>query len=259
MITAGTARQALEDARLRLRARLREESDGAVLLGALTDEVERMVIDLAAPALSDAVPHAGRLVLLAVGALARRELAPHSDLDLVLLTEHEDDPAAAIDEVARRVAHPLWDAGLRPNLVVHTPAAWLAGAVDDLTLDEDSHAEILDGERVMLAMGANPPHAFQHFDLTRLLAAHVASGYQGAVDMLTRTDQDNEFAPDVSVCPAGKDPATGGRYLEELAFEIVDTSDWTKLTDKTRKLKARGVRRVFAIDVNDRDPRCQST
>ncbi len=124
-------------------------------------------------------------------------------------------------------------------------------AVDDLTLDEDSHAEIVDGQRVMLAMGANPPHAFQHFDLTRLLAAHVAAGFQGAVDMLTRTDHDNEFAPDVSVCPAGKDPATGGRYLEELAFEIVDTSDWGKLSDKARKLKARGVRRVFAVDVND--------
>lgn len=134
MITATTARQALEDARSRLRTRLREETDGAVLLGELSGEVERTVIDLAAPALADAVPHAGRLVLLAVGALARRELAPHSDLDLVLLTEREDDPAAAIDEVARRVAHPLWDAGLRPNLVVHTPEAWLAGAVDDLTL-----------------------------------------------------------------------------------------------------------------------------
>jgi [protein-PII] uridylyltransferase len=134
MITSSTARQALEDARQRLRTRLREESDGAVLLGEFSDEVERTVTELAAPALTDAAPRAGRLVLLAVGALARRELAPHSDLDLVLLTEREDDPAAVIDEVTRRVAHPLWDAGLRPNLVVHTPEAWLAGAVDDLTL-----------------------------------------------------------------------------------------------------------------------------
>lgn len=134
MTTATTARQALEDARQRLRTRLREEADGAVLLRELSDEVERTVVDLAAPALADAAPKAGRMVLLAVGALARRELAPHSDLDLVLLTEREDDPAAAIDELARRVAHPLWDAGLRPNLVVHTPEAWLAGAAQDLTL-----------------------------------------------------------------------------------------------------------------------------
>jgi [protein-PII] uridylyltransferase len=133
-ITASTARQALEDARQRLRTRLREESDGAVLLAELSEEVERTVVELAAPALADAASQAGRLALLAVGALARRELGPHSDLDLVLLTEREDDPAEVLDEVARRVAHPLWDAGLRPNLVVHTPETWLAGAEDDLTL-----------------------------------------------------------------------------------------------------------------------------
>lgn len=134
MIDATQARRALDEARQRLRTRLREEPDGAVLLAELSAQVERTVAELAAPALRDAMPRAGRLALLAVGALARRELGPHSDLDLVLLTEHEDDPAEALDEVARRVAHPLWDAGLRPNLLVHTPEAWLAGAVDDLTL-----------------------------------------------------------------------------------------------------------------------------
>ncbi len=134
MITASTARQALEDARQRLRTRLVEELDGAVLLAELSASVEATVAELAAPALADATPRVGRLSLLAVGALARRELGPHSDLDLVLLTEREDDPAEVIDEVARRVAHPLWDAGLRPNLVVHTPDAWLAEAQHDLTL-----------------------------------------------------------------------------------------------------------------------------
>src|SRR5690606_4859692 len=134
MVNATKARQALDGARQRLRTRLREEPDGAVLLAELSAQVEATVAELAAPALADAALQAGRLVLLAVGALARRELGPHSDLDLVLLTEREDDPAAVLDELARRVAHPLWDAGLRPNLVVHTPEAWLAGAVDDLTL-----------------------------------------------------------------------------------------------------------------------------
>jgi len=124
-------------------------------------------------------------------------------------------------------------------------------AVDDLTLDEDSHAEILDGQRVMLAMGANEPHATFHFDLAGVLRSYVAKGYEGAVDMLTRTDHKNEFAPDVSVFPAERDPTTGGRQVEQLAFEIVDTSDWDKLSDKARKLKARGVRRIFAVDVND--------
>ena len=33
----------------------------------------------------------------------------------------------------------------------------------------------------------------------------------------------DDIAPDVSVYPAGPDPTTGGRQLEQLAFEIVST------------------------------------
>lgn len=134
MVEAQRARQAIEDARMQLGQRLREGRDGAAMLAVYSERVEQAVASLAAPALEEAGPAAGRVVLLAVGAMARAELGPHSDLDLVLLTEREDDPEAAIDEIARRVAHPLWDAGLRTNLVVHTPKAWLAEAVDDLTL-----------------------------------------------------------------------------------------------------------------------------
>ncbi len=134
MAPATHARQALEQAHARLAARLPDHEDGAELLASFSADIEAIVVELAAPALGDLSSDAGHLVLLAVGALARGELGPHSDLDLVLLTEHEDDPAEVIDEVARRVAHPLWDGGLRPNLVVHTSAAWLGAAVDDLTL-----------------------------------------------------------------------------------------------------------------------------
>ncbi len=150
MVDASQARQAVEDARERLRVQLPEQVDGAALLGPFCAEVEQTVRVLAAPAVA-AASSTGRLVLLAVGALARGELGPHSDLDLVLLTEREDDPEATIDALARQVAHPLWDAGLRPNLVVHTPAAWLGGAVDDLTLcTELLDAQLLCGDQTLL-------------------------------------------------------------------------------------------------------------
>src|SRR6185503_4016540 len=45
------------------------------------------------------------------------------------------------------------------------------------------------------------------------------------------------------------DPRTGGRQLEQLAFEIVSTQSLGDATDKAAKLATRGVRRVFAIDV----------
>jgi hypothetical protein len=56
-------------------------------------------------------------------------------------------------------------------------------------------------------------------------------------------------APDVSVYPAAPDPRTGGRQLEQLAFEIVSPQSLGRATTKAVKLTARGVRRVFAIDV----------
>ena len=145
MVDASLARTQIEDARTRLRQRLATERDGTALLATYSAEVERTVAELAGGALTDAPSAAGRLVLLAVGALARAELGPHSDLDLVLLTEREDDPEAAIDEVVRRISHPLWDAGLRTNILVHTPDAWLVRAVDDLTLC----TELLDARPVV--------------------------------------------------------------------------------------------------------------
>ena len=41
--------------------------------------------------------------------------------------------------------------------------------------------------------------------------------------MLTRTSEKGDMAPDASVHPAAPDPRTGGRQLEDLAFEVVST------------------------------------
>ena len=50
-----------------------------------------------------------RAALVAVGALGRRELAPYSDLDLVLLHDGRKD----IDRLAEQLWYPLWNAGHR--------------------------------------------------------------------------------------------------------------------------------------------------
>jgi hypothetical protein len=73
--------------------------------------------------------------------------------------------------------------------------------------------------------------------------------YSLASDMLTRTSERNDFAPDVSVFPSAPDPRTGGRQLEQLAFEVVSTQSLADAGEKAAQLVARGVRRVFAIDV----------
>ena len=82
-----------------------------------------------------------------------------------------------------------------------------------------------------------------------MLTAHLAPGFLAAVDMLTRTSETSNFAPDASVYPAARDPATGGRQLEELAFEIADAQPLPDAGEKARELVARGVRRVFCLAV----------
>lgn len=121
-------------------------------------------------------------------------------------------------------------------------------AVDDRLVAPESHAEILDG-RVYRTMGANPPHATRHFEAAHLFAGVIADGYSGAVDMLTRANDDSDAAPDISVFPSAPDPVTGGRQLEEIAFEVLDTERMSHATEKVAKFAARGVRRLFAVRV----------
>jgi hypothetical protein len=120
--------------------------------------------------------------------------------------------------------------------------------VDELLVAPGSGFEILDG-KVHEVAPAEEPHAQLNSKLVASLEAHVTVDFDVAVDMLTRTDRLSNFAPDASVYPAARDPETGGRQLEHLAFEIVSTESMSHATTKAAKLRARGVRRIFALDV----------
>jgi Uma2 family endonuclease len=112
----------------------------------------------------------------------------------------------------------------------------------------ETRYEIHEG-RLEYVAPADEPHAARHATLAALLKAHVAAGYDVAVDMLTRTSETSDFAPDASVFAEARDPETGGRQLEELAFEVVDTSALSQTGVKAARLHERGVRRIFAVDV----------
>jgi Uma2 family endonuclease len=124
-------------------------------------------------------------------------------------------------------------------------------AIDDNFIREDDTYEVIDGVRYEL-FPAKEPHATQHFDLPRVLGNCLAPEYKGTADMLTRPDKPSNFAPDVSILPKARDPKTNGRQVEEIAIEVQDTSSWTRLTEKAKKLVKRGVRRVLVVDVIDR-------
>ena len=120
--------------------------------------------------------------------------------------------------------------------------------LDDRLVEPKTRYEMYDGELVYVSP-ADPPHGELHLQLAALIEAHTGFEFEAAADLLTRTSKVDDIAPDVSVYPDAPDPRTGGRQLEQLAFEIISTQSLGRATTKAIKLTARGVRRVFAVDV----------
>jgi [protein-PII] uridylyltransferase len=90
----------------------------------LADEYDGWLRDMFAR-----LPTASGLALVAVGGLGRRDEAPYSDLDLVLLYTGRRTPVA---EVADQLWYPIWDSKIGLDHSVRTPEQALAVARDDL-------------------------------------------------------------------------------------------------------------------------------
>ncbi len=106
----------------------------------------------------------GELALAAVGGFGRRELFPHSDVDLLLLTARRDPGErrrAAFAEFLRA----LWDAGLRVSQSVHTPAGCCELCDDNVELS----VSLLD-QRFLA--GSREVHAELEARLPRLAHSH---------------------------------------------------------------------------------------
>ena len=123
--------------------------------------------------------------------------------------------------------------------------------VDDRLAPPETRLEYLEGVEVFAAP-ADEPHGIEHAELTHVLRAIRADSERVAVDLLTRTEEASDFAPDASVYPSERDPETGGRRLEELAFEVASEQSIGVTTKKARELARRGVRRVFCILIKQR-------
>lgn len=68
--------------------------------------------------------------VVATGSLGRRELLPHSDLDLLLV--HDDMPADVVGRTAESLWYPLWDANVRLDHSVRTIPQALRVATSDI-------------------------------------------------------------------------------------------------------------------------------
>jgi len=98
-------------------------------LSARSSAVEQTVLHAYASTLQPAFPSG--LTLLAVGGFGRRELFPHSDVDLLILI---DTDTAAAKEQLSAFLQKLWDSNLRPSHSVHTVA--------DCIVEQDQNIEL---------------------------------------------------------------------------------------------------------------------
>lgn len=160
------------------------------------------------------------------------------------------------DMEAKRATYSLKAPG-RTGAGMSLPGRGPFPRVDDHLVEaEVTRDEIIGGRRVV-ASPANPAHATKQVEIDFVVLAHVAPGYRGATDLLTRHDQDSDFATDLCIYKDGIDPETGARHLEEVAFEIVSEQSERLVTEKAVRMHNRGVRRIFTVWVKGPQRVCE--
>lgn len=112
-------------------------ASGAETLAAMTELVDGLIVGRYREAVrhgGEAVANAGlrQCCVMALGGYGRRELAPHSDIDLMFLFRPGAEEAAK--SFVRAVLHPLWDCGFQVGHSVRTIADTIELAMVDLTV-----------------------------------------------------------------------------------------------------------------------------
>lgn len=109
---------------------LAQYARGDVIVGKLSQLMDEALAAVAAEAIAAAPPKA-RIAVVATGGYGRGQLAPLSDIDLLIL--HTGLAEDALKTLAAGILHPLYDAGLVVGHGVHTAASALKHAEKELT------------------------------------------------------------------------------------------------------------------------------
>ena len=133
----GRAAAAVVDLRTRIAAQHAAGGPGVSTCALATDLFDRIVLDvwegvLAALPAAQAEGVRSGVALVAVGGFGRREMAPFSDVDLMLL--HDAADRGLVAEVARQLMQDLFDAGLQVGHSVRTAAEACRLASGDATI-----------------------------------------------------------------------------------------------------------------------------
>src|SRR5262245_60021722 len=134
---AMAARETLSAGRDKLRRQHDSGSPGVQVCAHFTDLLEGVVIELFRDALAQFEPAKrerldAACALVAHGGFDRREMAPYSDVDVMLL--HGPDIRNDVGSVVRRFSQNLYDTGMDIGFVARTPAESCQAAFDDATV-----------------------------------------------------------------------------------------------------------------------------
>lgn len=128
------ARNRLKEGRVKLRAQHDSGSPSVQVCVHLTDLLDTIILDLfeAALAQNGLTDLAGQFTLVAHGGYGRRDVAPYSDVDLMLL--HPKEHAAQAAAIAKPLSQWIVDAGCQLGFSLRTPAQALKLAWSDATV-----------------------------------------------------------------------------------------------------------------------------
>ena len=128
------AREKLKAGREKLKSQHQRGSPGIQVSGYLTDLVDGVVLDVYRTALAEVATPAleSQVALVAHGGYGRRDVAPYSDVDLMLL--HAADAESEAQAVARRLTQDICDAGLTLGFSLRPLAGACALALSDATI-----------------------------------------------------------------------------------------------------------------------------
>ncbi len=141
MISPPRLRPAVFDAKERLaagREKLRQQhesgSPALQVCARWTDLIDSLLLDLLESALSDLDPResgglASQIALVPHGGFGRRDLAPYSDIDLMLL--HRPSADQRVKPLAARLSRDIVDMGLKLGFSTRTPAQCVSLAFGD--------------------------------------------------------------------------------------------------------------------------------
>ncbi|MDZ7626989.1 MAG: [protein-PII] uridylyltransferase [Parvularculaceae bacterium] len=112
------------------KAALAHFARGDALTAKLSDIMDEAIVALIAPAIAQA-PLKSKVALVATGGYGRGQLAPLSDIDLLIL--HQGVSNDTLKTFVNALLYPLWDAGLVVGHVAHSPSSAMKFAETDMT------------------------------------------------------------------------------------------------------------------------------